>query len=97
MRVSKSIRLLPRTPVYEAADWVEYTLAQGNLQYLRPRAVDMPFYELYLIDIVLVLLLFLVGVFTIIKLVITRFFRRDLGCNNNTVRTNYDNKKKKSL
>ena len=50
-RISKAIQKLPRTPVQEAADWVEYTQAQGNLQYLRPRGLDLPFYQLYLIDI----------------------------------------------
>lgn len=93
MRVSNSIRLLPRRPVHEAADWVEYTLAQGNLQYLKPRGVDMSFHELYLLDIVLVLLLFLISVIMIIKLAITRFFR-GLGDANNRVRAKHDNRKK---
>ena len=39
-RISHSIEQLPRTPAQEAADWVEYTQAQGDLQYLRPRGLD---------------------------------------------------------
>ena len=50
-RISKSIKRLPRPPIKEAADWVEYTQAQGGLQYLRPRGLDLPFYQLYLLDI----------------------------------------------
>ncbi|KAL9988799.1 hypothetical protein ACROYT_G003287 [Oculina patagonica] len=50
-RISNSVKRLPRPPVKEAADWVEYTAAQGGLQYLRPRGLDLPFYQLYLLDI----------------------------------------------
>ena len=65
--MSNSIKLLPRPPVKEAADWVEYTQALGGLGFLRPRSLDMPFYQLYLIDIfvlaflILFVILFAVG------------------------------------
>ena len=52
-RISKSIKQLPRAPAQEAADWVEYMQSQGGLQYLRPRGLDMPFYQLYLLDMLL--------------------------------------------
>ena len=55
--MSKSITLLPRPPVQEAADWVEYTLAQGDLQHLRPKSLDLPFYKLYLLDVLLVVVI----------------------------------------
>ena len=58
-RISKSIKRLPRPPIKEAADWVEYTQAQGGLQYLRPRGLDLPFYQLYLLDILLLAFLVL--------------------------------------
>ena len=65
-RISKSVQRLPRPPIKEAADWVEYTQAQGGLQYLRPRGLDLPFYQLYLLDILfLVFLVFVSGVFVI--------------------------------
>jgi len=66
-RISKSVQRLPRPPIKEAADWVEYTQAQGGLQYLRPRGLDLPFYQLYLLDIlflvslVLVVVVFVIG------------------------------------
>ncbi|KAL9988931.1 hypothetical protein ACROYT_G003427 [Oculina patagonica] len=50
-RISKSIKLRPRTPIQEAADWVEYTQAQGGLANLRPRGLDLPFYQLYILDV----------------------------------------------
>ena len=43
----------------EAADWVEYTQAQGGLQHLRPRGLDLPFYQLYSLDILLLVVLIL--------------------------------------
>ena len=58
-RISKPIKRLPRPPIKEAADWVEYTQAQGGLQYLRPRGLDLPFYQLYLLDILLLAFLVL--------------------------------------
>ena len=65
-RISKSIQRLPRPPVKEAADWVEYTQAQGGLQYLRPRGLDLPFYQFYLLDILfLAFLLLVVGLFVV--------------------------------
>ena len=36
LRLSKLVRLRPRPPVSEAADWVEYVLAVGGLSHLRP-------------------------------------------------------------
>lgn len=68
-RVSKSIKHLPRTPAQEAADWVEYTQAQGGLQYLRPRGLDLPFYQLFLLDILLlVTLIAIVFFFAVMRL-----------------------------
>ena len=57
--ISNSVKLLPRPPVKEAADWVEYTQAQGGLQHLRARGLDLPFYQLYSLDILLLAVLIL--------------------------------------
>ena len=54
----------------EAADWVEYTQAQGGLQHLRPRGLDMPFYQLYSLDIVLLTFLTLFIIFFVIKMLL---------------------------
>jgi len=62
-RISKSIKRLPRPPIKEAADWVEYTQGQGGLQYLRPRGLDLPFYQLYLLDILFLAFLVLAVTF----------------------------------
>ena len=54
VRLSKLVKRLPRSPVQEAADWIEYTHAVGGLQHLRSRCLDLPFYKLYFLDILLV-------------------------------------------
>lgn len=54
----------------EAADWVEYTQAQGGLQHLRPRGLDMPFYQLYCLDIVLLAFLTVFVVVFVIKMLL---------------------------
>ena len=66
-RISKSIKQLPRTPVQEAADWIEYTQAQGGLPYLRPRGLDLPFYQLYLLDILLLIFMVVLSAFIIVR------------------------------
>ncbi|CAH3019173.1 unnamed protein product, partial [Porites evermanni] len=81
-RVSKSIKQLPRAPVQEAADWVEYTQAQGGLQYLRPRGLDLPFYQLHLLDILLLKFTVVVSAF-----VIVRFLFRFVKSENKVVKT----------
>lgn len=67
VRISKSIKQLPRTPAQEAADWVEYTQAQGGLQYLRPRGLDLPFYQLYFLDMLLLITLIAIAFFFVVK------------------------------
>ena len=78
-RISKSVQLLPRSPVKEAADWVEYTQAQGGLQYLRPRGVDLPLYKLFLLDVLSVVLLVSVVVLLVIIIMFTSVIRCLLG------------------
>ena len=54
VRLSKFVKLLPRSPVQEAADWIEYTHAVDGLPHLRPRCLDLPFHKLYFLDVLLV-------------------------------------------
>ncbi|KAJ7334574.1 hypothetical protein OS493_014898 [Desmophyllum pertusum] len=62
-RISRSIKLRPRTAIEESADWIVYTQALGGLAHLRPRGLDLPFYQLYLLDVLAVFVLLLMGVF----------------------------------
>ncbi|XP_078356215.1 LOW QUALITY PROTEIN: UDP-glucuronosyltransferase 2B20-like, partial [Oculina patagonica] len=74
-RISKAVTRLPRPPVKEAADWVEYTAAQGGLQYLRPRGLDLPFYQLYLLDILFLAFLVLVVALSVIRFLLKSVVR----------------------
>ena len=74
------MKLLPRPPVKEAADWVEYAQAQGSLEFLKPLGSDLPFYELYCLDILLlafsllVLAIFLINsFFKVVRKSVSRF------------------------
>ena len=74
-RISRSIKLRPRSPIQQAADWVEYAQAQGDLAYLRPRSLDLPFYQLYLLDVLTVFILLLIVVLAAVYLVLRCFYR----------------------
>ena len=58
----------------EAADWIEYTQAQGGLQFLRPRGLDLPFYQLYCLDILLLAFLILAAALFVISVLLRRGF-----------------------
>lgn len=49
--LSKFIKLLPRSPLREAVDWIEYTQAMGGLPHLRPKVLDLPLYKIYFLDV----------------------------------------------
>ena len=67
VRLSKFIKRLPRSPVSEAADWIEYTQAVGGLQHLQPRGLDLPLYKYYFLDVLLLFFVTTVLMFFILK------------------------------
>jgi glucuronosyltransferase len=73
--VSKVMRMRPRPPAKEAADLVEYVQAVGNLDHLKPRGLDLPFYKLYMLDVLLVLGLVIVLVLYLIAALVKAVFR----------------------
>ncbi|XP_001629264.2 2-hydroxyacylsphingosine 1-beta-galactosyltransferase isoform X1 [Nematostella vectensis] len=54
-RVSHILKSRQRAPVEEAADHVEYVLAAGHVTHLKPRSQSMPFYRVYMLDVMAVL------------------------------------------
>ena len=74
---SQSCKQLPRTPAHEAADWIEYTQAQGGLQYLRPRGLDMPFYQIYFLDMLLLVTLIVITFFFVV-LLFAKFIKKSV-------------------
>ena len=53
--------------------------AQGGLQYLRPRGLDLPFYQLYLLDILFLAFLVLAAVFLVITFLLKAIMKCLLG------------------
>uniref|UniRef100_A0A0K8STQ8 UDP-glucuronosyltransferase n=1 Tax=Lygus hesperus TaxID=30085 RepID=A0A0K8STQ8_LYGHE len=45
----------PKKPVDEAVYWIEYVLRHGNI--LRPASASMPFYQVYLLDVITTVIL----------------------------------------
>lgn len=74
-RISKSIKLRPRSAIEEAAEWVEYAQAQGDLSFLRPRSLDLPFYQLYLLDVLALFLLLSIIVVAAVYIVLRCLYR----------------------
>ncbi|XP_001638304.3 UDP-glucuronosyltransferase 2A3 isoform X2 [Nematostella vectensis] len=72
-RVSRAMKSRPREPVKEAADFVEYVLAQGHLPHLKPRSLAMPFYQVYMLDVMAVIgaviLVFIALIKTLVQLI----------------------------
>ena len=69
------MKMHPRSPVQQAADWVEYTQAQGSLAHLRPRGLDLPLYQFYLLDVICVATMLLIGVLAAVCYLIRCFCR----------------------
>ena len=55
MHLSKVVKSRPRTPVENAAELIEYLHAVGNLDHLKPKGLELPFYKLYMLDVYLVI------------------------------------------
>ena len=53
--MSNVVRMRTRTPLEEAAELIEYLHAVGNLAHLKPKGLDLPFYRLYMLDVLLIL------------------------------------------
>ncbi|KAG8310812.1 hypothetical protein J6590_056650 [Homalodisca vitripennis] len=54
--------------------WVEYVLRHGGARHLRPASATMPWYQLYLLDIVSVLLLTTAALITSLYFLIKKIF-----------------------
>lgn len=60
-RVSKLMRHRRVTPTEEACDWIEYGLHNNAGLHLRSHADDLWFFQLYLLDVLLVIVVVLLG------------------------------------
>ncbi len=55
-----------RTPVEEAADWIEYVIRHGGAKHLRSAALDLNVFQYLLLDVIAVLLVALLTIFAIL-------------------------------
>ncbi|XP_066289817.1 UDP-glucuronosyltransferase 2C1-like [Branchiostoma lanceolatum] len=55
-RLSRLYRDQPQTAMERAVWWIEHVIKHGGLPHLRARAVDLPFYQYYLLDVAACLL-----------------------------------------
>ncbi|XP_066267605.1 UDP-glucuronosyltransferase 2C1-like [Branchiostoma lanceolatum] len=55
-RLSRLHRDQPQSPMERAVWWIEHVIKHGRLPHLRARAVELPFYQYYLLDVVAFLL-----------------------------------------
>uniref|UniRef100_A0A1B6KQH8 UDP-glucuronosyltransferase n=1 Tax=Graphocephala atropunctata TaxID=36148 RepID=A0A1B6KQH8_9HEMI len=56
-RMSRIYTDRPKSAVDSLGFWVEYVLRHGGAQHLKPASADLPWYQLYLLDVVAALLL----------------------------------------
>ena len=56
----------PRTPLETTGDWIEYVIRHGGARHLRPQVFNIPWYQYYLLDI----MVFIVAIVTMVAMVI---------------------------
>ena len=74
----------PRTPLQEAAELIEYLHAVGNLAHLKPKGLELPFYQLYMLDVLLVLGLVVVLLLVVMVVVVKRVINLCSGASKKT-------------
>jgi len=70
------MKLRPRLPTDEAADLIEYLYAVGSLNHLKPRDQELPFYQVYMLDVLTVLVVVLFITIVVISTCIRKVFCR---------------------
>ncbi|XP_066284965.1 UDP-glucuronosyltransferase 2B33-like [Branchiostoma lanceolatum] len=54
-QVSTHLRDQPQSPMERAVWWIEHVIKHGGLPHLRSRAIELPFYQYYLLDVIALL------------------------------------------
>lgn len=78
--LSVRFRDRPMSPLETAVYWVEYVVRHKGAPFMKTAAVDMPFYQYYLLDVMLFLLViftvFFYIIYAILKVLFKLAFRR---------------------
>ncbi|XP_066267117.1 UDP-glucuronosyltransferase 2B33-like [Branchiostoma lanceolatum] len=51
-QISTHLRDQPQSPMERAVWWIEHVIKHGGLPHLRSRAIELPFYQYYLLDVI---------------------------------------------
>ncbi|XP_046660641.1 UDP-glucosyltransferase 2-like isoform X1 [Homalodisca vitripennis] len=71
--ISRIVRDQPMSPIDSAVYWIEYVLRHRDTQHLRPASAVQPWYQLWLLDVVAAVLVFICLTFLILYKIIKWF------------------------
>uniref|UniRef100_A0A1B6JVS6 UDP-glucuronosyltransferase n=1 Tax=Homalodisca liturata TaxID=320908 RepID=A0A1B6JVS6_9HEMI len=74
-RLSKIYHDRPKSAADSLVYWVEYVLRHGGAHHLRPASANMPWYQLYLLDVVAALLLIAAVIVIVVYIVLRKILR----------------------
>ena len=72
-RISRLMQDRPRSPIQEAGDWIEYALRHESLAHLRPYSSQLAWYQYFLVDVAVFLVLVVLLVIMVIKYTVRLF------------------------
>lgn len=75
-----------RTPTEEAADLIEYLQIVGDMSHLKPKGLELPFYKLYMLDVLLLIGIALAVVVVIFVWVVKLVARKCFGVSKKTLK-----------
>ena len=68
IHISGLIKDRKRTPLQETGDWIEYVLRHGGARHLRAQVFNIPWYQYYLLDVMVFLVAMVIFVVMVIRL-----------------------------
>lgn len=74
--LSEAFRDRPMSPLDTAMYWTEYVIRHKGAPHLRSSAIGMPWYQYYLIDVLLVVLLSIVAIIVLLYYLIFKVLLR---------------------
>ncbi|KAJ9601562.1 hypothetical protein L9F63_000305 [Diploptera punctata] len=93
-RLSRIFRDQPMTPMEQAVFWTEYVIRHKGAPHMRSAALDLTWYQYFLLDVIAVLVLAVVAVLTILFIIIRTIFK--LICRRSKPNVQITSRKKKN-
>jgi len=76
--LSEAFRDRPMSPLETAVYWTEYVIRHKGAPHLRSAAVGMPWYQYYLIDVLVIIFLFITTIIVLLYYLIFKIILRFL-------------------